>query len=100
LLNNYKNAEIIITHGGVGSIMVGLRLKKKILVLPRLEKFGEALNNHQQQIVSELNRLGYIQAIDESTDINQQINNLRRLPLTPYPFNNNELLKSIEKIIK
>lgn len=54
------DADIIVTHGGVGSIMQGLKLKKKIIALPRLSKFGEHQNDHQLEIVNAYEKRGYI----------------------------------------
>lgn len=55
-----KKADLIITHGGVGSIMAGIRNNKKIIVAPRLKKYNEHVNDHQVQIVEEFAKLGYI----------------------------------------
>ena len=46
--NKYiKNASYIITHGGVGSILDSLKYDKKVIAVPRLEKYNEHVNNHQ-----------------------------------------------------
>lgn len=48
----YMNrADLIITHGGVGSIITALKMNKKIIAVPRLAKYGEHINDHQLQIV-------------------------------------------------
>ena len=48
--NLYKNSEFVILHGGVGSIITSLSYKKPTIVVPRLEKFNEHVNNHQLEI--------------------------------------------------
>jgi len=45
-----KKANIIITQAGAGSIITALKYKKKIIVVPRLKKFNEHVNDHQVQI--------------------------------------------------
>ena len=45
-----SECEILITHGGVGSIISGLKNKKKVIAAARLKKYGEHTNDHQLQI--------------------------------------------------
>jgi UDP-N-acetylglucosamine transferase subunit ALG13 len=53
--NEYiKNADCIITHGGVGNIFTILKSNKIPIVIPRLKKYGEHVDDHQIQIVEEL----------------------------------------------
>jgi len=49
-----KGSSIVITHAGIGSVLLSVRLNKKTIVVPRLKKFGEHTNNHQLEIVKEL----------------------------------------------
>lgn len=42
-----RNARIVITHGGPGSIFHPLRYKKIPIVVPRDPKFNEHVDNHQ-----------------------------------------------------
>jgi len=50
ILELNKKASLIISHGGVGSIITALQFKKPIVVVPRLKKFKEHVNDHQIQI--------------------------------------------------
>lgn len=42
-----KKADLIITHGGVGSIISSIEKDKKVIAVPRLHEYGEHVNNHQ-----------------------------------------------------
>jgi UDP-N-acetylglucosamine transferase subunit ALG13 len=44
-------SKIIIIHGGAGSIINALNLKKKPIVMARLKKYNEHVNNHQVDLV-------------------------------------------------
>ena len=55
-----QNAEYIITHGGVGTLIQGMNLSKKIIAVPRLKKYKEHVNDHQIQIIENFNESGYI----------------------------------------
>ncbi|MCR5772107.1 MAG: glycosyl transferase [Butyrivibrio sp.] len=39
--------RLLISHGGVGTIMAGLRKHKPVIVVPRLQKYGEHVDDHQ-----------------------------------------------------
>ena len=45
-----EECSMLITHSGVGSIMSGLLKGKPVIVVPRLEKYHEHVDDHQQQI--------------------------------------------------
>lgn len=43
----FSQADVIVSHAGMGSIINAMRLKKPIIIYPRLSKFGEHRNDHQ-----------------------------------------------------
>ena len=43
-----KKCDLLITHGGVGSILLGIRNNKKVIAAARLKKYGEHTNDHQK----------------------------------------------------
>ena len=42
-----SKASLVITHGGVGSILTALDNNKKVIAVPRLKEYKEHNNNHQ-----------------------------------------------------
>mgnify|MGYP002867149211 CR=1 FL=1 len=48
--NKYiEKCDLLITHGGVGSIITGLKNNKKVIAIARLAKYKEHVNDHQLQ---------------------------------------------------
>ena len=45
-----KDCSYVIAHAGVGSIHSALKLNKKILVVPRISKYNEHIDDHQCEI--------------------------------------------------
>ncbi len=43
----FKNADLIVSHAGMGSILTALKYRKPILVLARKASLGEHRNEHQ-----------------------------------------------------
>ncbi len=42
-----SECDVLITHGGVGTIMSGIRAGKPVVVVPRLRQYGEHVDDHQ-----------------------------------------------------
>lgn len=55
-----KQASCVIGHAGMGIITTTMDNKKPLLVMPRLKKYGEAVNDHQLAIAREFEKLGHI----------------------------------------
>lgn len=46
-----KEARILITHGGAGTILIGLAYKKPVISVPRLKEYNEVFVDHQLDLV-------------------------------------------------
>ncbi|MCK4951683.1 MAG: hypothetical protein KAS48_07680 [Gammaproteobacteria bacterium] len=68
-----EKAEVIVTHGGTGSIINALSLGKKPIVAPRYKRYGEHVDDHQDEIVMELSRRGVILSLMDGEDIEDLI---------------------------
>ena len=103
-INDYQNkANLIITHGGVGSILECLKLNKKIIAVPRLFKYNEHINDHQLEIVRQYSQMNYIMPIYDIDDLDTKIVEINSFIPTIFESNNtffvNELKKYINKLI-
>lgn len=58
------DSSFVITHAGVGTIMECVENNKEIVVLPREEKYAEHVNNHQEEIASEMEKNGLLKKVD------------------------------------
>ncbi|WP_439483405.1 glycosyltransferase [Cyclobacterium plantarum] len=56
----YKEARIVKSQAGTGSLINGLKLNKKIISIPRLTKYGEVVDDHQVEILDEFYKINYI----------------------------------------
>lgn len=66
-----NDSRVIITHGGVGSILMGLKNNKVVIAAPRLKKYKEHTNDHQKQIVREFTKRGYILELKDFSRLNK-----------------------------
>lgn len=58
------DSSFVITHAGVGTIMECVENNKEIVVLPRKEEYEEHVNNHQEEIASEMEKNGLLKKVD------------------------------------
>lgn len=94
-----KEADLIITHGGVGSILTALQLNKKVIAMPRLEEYGEHTNNHQIQIINEFYKTGYILKVDNPQNLGNVISESKKFKPKKYISNNKKFINMLEDYI-
>ena len=94
-----KECDILITHGGVGSIITGLKYNKKVIALPRLKKYKEHTNDHQVQIVNNFTNNGYILSISEEETLENVLKKIKSFKPKKYKSNNDNFVKLIEENI-
>jgi beta-1,4-N-acetylglucosaminyltransferase len=84
----YRTACIVVTHGGVGSIMTALKNKKPVIVVPRLTEYHEHKNDHQLDIVNNLSKFGYVFVAHDSIELSKALNEIKNGSgiLRSYPF--------------
>ncbi len=69
-------ASAVISHAGVGTITMALDYNKPLLVLPRLKKFGEVVNDHQVAIARKFEQRGYLLAAYSESELADKIEEL------------------------
>jgi UDP-N-acetylglucosamine transferase subunit ALG13 len=69
ILNYIKKADIVITHGGAGSIITALKFYKPTIVVPRYKKFNEHTNDHQLDLAGALAKEGKIMVVYDINDL-------------------------------
>ena len=87
-----EEANFIISHGGVGSIITSLEKGKKVIAVPRLHEYGEHVNNHQTEIVEKFNKSGNIIGIQSVEKLEEAIKKVQDFEPKPYIENNHKML--------
>lgn len=95
-----KKCDILITHGGVGSIITGLKNNKKVIAAARLKKYGEHVNDHQVQIIENFTKSGYILSLDQFDNLDKIIEKAKKFKPKKYKSNTNNFIKLIEETIE
>jgi beta-1,4-N-acetylglucosaminyltransferase len=73
----FSEAEGVISHAGMGTITMAWEKKKPLLVMPRLKKYGEVVNNHQLDIAKRFEKLGYLLVAHGKEDLSEKMQQLK-----------------------
>jgi beta-1,4-N-acetylglucosaminyltransferase len=66
---HFNEADSVISHAGMGTITMALDQRKPLLVMPRLRKYGEVVNDHQLAIAKKFEQLGYLLVAYNAEDL-------------------------------
>ena len=95
-----KSSRLIITHGGVGSILMGLKNNKVVIAAPRLKKYKEHTNDHQKQIVSEFSKRGYILELKDFSRLGKLLLKANTFKPKKYVSNTQSFVDDVENYIE
>ncbi len=94
-----KEADLIITHGGVGSIISSITNGKKVIAVPRLQKYKEHVNDHQLDIINSFNESGYIIGIHGVEELKEALKKVPDFEPKEYVQNTGNIIKIIKDFI-
>ena len=93
-------ADLIITHGGVGTILNAIRKGKVVIAAPRLAKYKEHHNDHQRQIIQEFSNQGYILELKDFQKLGKMIEKSKHFKPKRFESNTANMIKLIENYIE
>jgi UDP-N-acetylglucosamine transferase subunit ALG13 len=64
-LESVARARVVVTHAGVGTVMAVLAAGKRPVVVPRLARFGEAVDDHQLAFARRLDEIGAVALVED-----------------------------------
>jgi beta-1,4-N-acetylglucosaminyltransferase len=72
-----RQASAIISHAGIGVIMMALDNGKPLLVMPRRPQYKEVVNDHQAALAEKFEAQGYLLAAQDETQLGQRVERLK-----------------------
>lgn len=93
MVSYVKEARIVITHGGPGSIFLPIQYAKKPIVVPRNPKYNEHVDNHQIDFAKRMYNEKRVDLVLDIKDLEERIVNYKNYTETSnvnsiYTFNN------------
>jgi len=102
--NRYFNeAELIISHAGMGTIISALEREKPILIMPRLARYREHRNDHQLATAQVFQKLNYVHVAFDEAELKTKLLTVFNSGLQPLhkigKFASPELMGSIKSFL-
>ena len=94
-----SRCDIVITHGGTGAIIGAVKKGKKVIAIPRLQKYGEHVDDHQLQLISQFSELDLICECHDCDEIWKAIEKVKQTEYQSYKSNTNTIIEAIEEFI-
>ena len=94
-----NNADLVITHGGVGSIISSIQSGKKVIAVPRLQRYKEHVNDHQLDIIKSFDEMGYIIGLNGVEELSEALEKIKVFQPKKYVKNTGKILEIIENFI-
>lgn len=96
-----NNADVIISHAGMGSILTALQYGKPIIIFPRLGKLKETRNDHQTATAKRFESFQGIKAVYSESELLLTLDNMHDLigSFSISPNASKSLIDKIESFI-
>lgn len=92
-----KEAELVITHGGTGSLITALREGCRVVAMPRSFDRKEHYDDHQLEIVNSFGGRGLIQVATDVEDLPAAIERARSAPPQMFTTDHSRLAHWLEE---
>ena len=93
-------ANLIITHGGSGSIVGAVKSGKKTIAVPRKAEYKEHVDNHQMQIIEQFSRQNLLCACEDCEQLEEALEEVRRTEYQSYQSNTWDIINHIIEFIE
>ena len=97
----FADAELVISHAGMGSILTAMNLGKPILVMPRSASLHEHRNDHQLGTARRFKELGRFPVAMDVAELDAELSRLESIPTASRigPYASSELLTAVRTFV-
>ena len=95
-----EQCDLLITHSGVASIMAGLRANKPVIVVPRLAKYGEHVDDHQIQIAEAFSQQKVVLMCGENDNLLEKIESAKTYEFAKYEAQQVQMVQVIREYLE
>ena len=92
-------ADYVITHGGTGAIIGAVKKGKKVIAVPRLAKYGEHVDDHQLQLISQFSEMKLIVPCYEVENLANAYLCAKDMKTLEYQSNTEKYIEDIDKFL-
>jgi UDP-N-acetylglucosamine transferase subunit ALG13 len=73
LLEQVRRARVVVSHAGVGAVMTVVAEGKRPIVVPRLHRHGEAVDDHQVPFARRLDAAGLVTLVEDASQLSKAL---------------------------
>ena len=95
-----ESADIIISHGGTGTIISAIKKGKKIIAVPRLAEYGEHVDSHQVQLVRQFKKMNLICECLDVEKLDEALEDVKNMEYKTYQSKTSLIIQSIISFIE
>jgi len=97
----FNEAAVIVSHAGMGTILLAMHHGKPMIVMPKLATLGEHRNEHQLATARRMQDMGYTNVAFNEAEMNNLLERVDSLvPHTPIPrFASGQIISAINNFI-
>lgn len=64
-----REARVVVCHAGIGCVSDALRMKRPLVVVPRLKRYNEHMNDHQMDLARAVEARGWGRVVYDANDL-------------------------------
>lgn len=91
--------QLVITHGGTGSIISALKCGKKVIAVPRLYQYGEHVDDHQVELLERFEDSGLICYCRQVHDLENCVREINTRSFAKYSSNTETYINAIDRYL-
>lgn len=95
-----KACRVLITHGGAGTIIDAVKRRKKTIVVPRLSKYGEHVDDHQLELPLRLHQMNLIYTCQDENELPDALAAIERHEFHTYHSNTETFIASVDAFLQ
>ena len=95
-----RDSNLIISHGGAGTLINILRAGRVPVVMPRRQRYAEHVDDHQVELIQALAQEGRVVPVFESADLKVGVKEARRRNKQPRAQSNSQLVELVARAIE
>lgn len=95
-----SSCDLLITHSGVATIMAGVKQEKPVVVIPRLARFGEHVDDHQLQIAESFSDSNLVLMCEDPIHLAQCIEEAKSHRFSRYVSQREQVCSTIREYLR
>ena len=95
-----EQCDILVTHGGAGTMIDAVRMGKKVIAVPRLARFGEHVDDHQLELTERLHRMNLVYACLDVNRLASALETIRNHRFDVFSSNTETFIASLDGYLR